>query len=43
MDGFRMKIRFLFIFLGPSNKFSYLEVGRCMGCLMNNKVSLLIF
>ncbi len=37
LDGFRMKIRFLFIFLGPKNKFSFVEIGRCMGNLMTNK------
>lgn len=37
LDGFRMKIRFLFIFLGPKSKFSFVEIGRCMGNLMTNK------
>ena len=37
LDGFRIKIRFLFIFLGPKSKFSYVEIGRCMGNLMTNE------
>lgn len=35
---FEIKVRFLFIFLGPkSHQVSYLEIGRCMGTLMTNK------
>ncbi len=36
LDGFKMKIRYIFVFLGPKGQFSYLEIGRCMGNLMNN-------
>jgi len=39
LDGFRVKIRYLFIFLGPKSHFSYLETGRCIGNLMNDKVN----
>jgi hypothetical protein len=34
-----LKVRFLFILLGPKNpEIDYLELGRCMGTLMTNKV-----
>lgn len=34
-----LKIRFLFILLGPKNEnIDYLEIGRCIGNLMQNKV-----
>ena len=33
------KVRFLFVLLGPKNdNIDYLEIGRCMGTLMTNKV-----
>jgi hypothetical protein len=36
-----LKIRFVFILLGPKNEnIDYLEIGRCMGTLMQNKVNL---
>jgi hypothetical protein len=35
---FEVKVRFMFIFLGPNKPtISYLEIGRCMGTLMTNK------
>ncbi len=35
-----MKVRFLFILLGPKNpEIDYVELGRCMGTLMTNRVS----
>ncbi|CAF0838647.1 unnamed protein product, partial [Brachionus calyciflorus] len=36
---FEIKLRFMFIFLGPKSKtnINYLEIGRCMGTLMANK------
>lgn len=37
---FQVKVRFLFIFLGPKkSNIDYYEIGRCMGTLMTNKVS----
>jgi hypothetical protein len=35
----QLKVKFLFILLGPKNdNIDYLEIGRCMGTLMTNKV-----
>ena len=35
----KIKTRFLFVLLGPKNPgIDYLEIGRCMGALMANKV-----
>ena len=35
----QLKVRFLFVLLGPKNdKIDYLEIGRCIGTLMTNKV-----
>lgn len=36
-----LKIRFVFILLGPKNdNIDYLEIGRCIGTLMQNKVKI---
>jgi hypothetical protein len=37
MAEYHLKVRFLFIFLGPQKNVNYLEIGRCMGTLMSNK------
>ena len=36
----QIKVRFLFVLLGPKNdNIDYLEIGRCIGTLMTNKVN----
>lgn len=36
-----IKVRFFFILLGPKNEsIDYLEIGRCVGTLMTNKVKI---
>jgi hypothetical protein len=36
-----VKCKFVFVLLGPHNEnIDYLEIGRCMGTLMTNKVSI---
>ena len=38
---FQIKVKFLFIFLGPKrDNIDYHEIGRCMGTLMTNRVNL---
>jgi hypothetical protein len=41
MVELNLKTRFIFILLGPKNEnIDYLEIGRCIGTLMQNKVKL---
>lgn len=40
MVEIQLKVRFVFVLLGPKNdNIDYLEIGRCIGTLMTNKVS----
>ena len=40
----QLKVKFMFILLGPKNdNIDYLEIGRCMGTLMTNKVIKIIY
>jgi len=40
---FGIRVRFLFIFLGPKrDNIDYYEIARCMGTLMTNKVKIVL-